>query len=382
MSALLIELPSPHLPSPDAHWQKWLNYGLHWASMVGRHSVVEPTSAIARGSVAGLSDEASRILTLHAYREIGPGPRWQALYAATWPAYRRWYAREGLAARPSLDECRRALVHHLPELIPTWERLCRLTGDDPVAARMLSMWGLPAFDVGCSQVLIPGEQPILIRNYDYDQALFEGVIASTNYSGHRRVLGTSDMLWGLLDGMNEDGLAISLTFGGRAGGGEGFGIPIVMRYLLETFATVEQGVSALQRIPVAQSYNVALVDTTGNHATVFVAPEQPAVVSQLEATTNHRLSQVEYPATAARFNSVGRLTRLDQLRGDDASGERLVAAMLQPPLRNDRFDIGFGTLYTAEYEPAAGAATWHWPGTSWTRRFDDPDGVRTVNVAP
>ena len=324
---------------------------------------------------------ARRILTLHAYRETTPGPRWQALYAATWPAYRRWYTREGLAARPSLGECRRALVQHLPELVPTWERLCRLTGDDPVAARMLSMWGLPAFAVGCSQVIVPGEQPTLIRNYDYDQALFEGVIASTNYSGHRRVLGTSDMLWGLLDGMNDDGLAISLTFGGRPGGGEGFGIPIVMRYLLETCATVDQGVRALRRIPVAQSYNVALVDTTGSHATVFVAPEQAAVVSRLEATTNHRLSRVEHPATAARFNSVGRITRLEQLRGDDASGERLVAAMLQPPLRNDQFDVGFGTLYTAKYEPAAATATWYWPETSWTRRFDDRDAVRTVELA-
>ena len=105
------------------------------------------------------------------------------------------------------------------------------------------------------------------------------------------------------------------------------------------------------------------------------------MVSRLEATTNHRLSRVEHPATAARFNSVGRLTRLEQLRGDDASGERLVAAMLQPPLRNDQFDVGFGTLYTAKYEPAAGTATWYWPETSWTRRFDDPDGVRTVDLA-
>ena len=381
MSALLTELRSPHLPSPDARWQEWLDYGLLWASMVERHPMVEPASPIVAGAPARRADEASRILTLHAYRETTPGPRWQALYAATWPAYRRWYTREGLAARPSLGECRRALVQHLPELVPTWERLCRLTGDDPVAARMLSMWGPPAFAVGCSQVLIPGEQPTLIRNYDYDQALFEGVIASTNYSGHRRVLGTSDMLWGLLDGMNEDGLAISLTFGGRPGGGEGFGIPIVMRYLLETCATVEQGVSALRRIPVAQSYNVAMVDTTGSHATVFVAPEQPAVVSRLEATTNHRLSRVEHPATAARFNSVGRLTRLEQLRGDDASGERLVAAMLQPPLRNNQFDVGFGTLYTAKYEPAAATATWYWPETSWTRRFDDRDAVRTVDLA-
>jgi predicted choloylglycine hydrolase len=246
---------------------------------------------------------------------------------------------------------------------------------------MLSMWGLPPFATGCSQVVLPGEQPVLIRNYDYDQSLFEAVIASTNYSGHRRVLGTSDLLWGLLDGMNEDGLAISLTFGGRPGAGEGFGIPIVLRYVLETCATVEQAISALRRIPVAQSYNVALVDTTGRHATVFVAPGQDAVVSPLNATTNHRLNQVEHPAAAARINSVGRLARLNQLRADDASGERLLAAMLQPPLRNDQFEIGFGTLYTVQYEPAAGTATWYWPETSWTRGFDSRDDVRTVNLA-
>lgn len=381
MSALLTELASPHLPSTGAPWQEWLDYGLLWAAVDGPHPWVE-SAASGRGSAAGHAGEASRSLTLHAYRETTPGPRWQALHAATWPAYRRWYTREGLAARPSLDECRSALAHHLPELIPTWERLCHLAGDDPVAARMLSMWGLPAFSVGCSQMVIPGEQPILVRNYDYDQALFEGVIASTNYSGQRRVLGTSDMLWGLLDGMNEDGLAVSLTFGGRPGGGEGFGIPIVLRYVLETCATVEHAVSALRRIPVAQSYNVALVDTTGRHATVFVAPEQPAIVSRRETTTNHRLDLVEHPATAARFNSVGRLTRLDKLRADRAPGERVVSAMLRPPLRNDEFEIGFGTLYTASYEPAAGTATWHWPGTSWTRRFNDPDGVRTVELVP
>jgi predicted choloylglycine hydrolase len=382
MSALLTPAPCPTLPSADARWQDWVTYGLRWAS------VPEPTSGLIRAwavkwpPAVEVCKITSRSLNLHAYREAQPGPRWRALYNATWPAYRRWYAQDGLAARPSLDECRRALSQHLPELIPTWEQLCRLVGDDSVAARMLSMWRLPPFAVGCSQVVVPGEQPVLLRNYDYDQALFEGVVASTNYSGHRRVLGTSDLLWGLLDGMNEDGLAISLTFGGRPGSGEGFGIPIVLRYVLETCATVEQAVSALRRIPVAQSYNVALVDTTGNHATVFVAPDQPAVVSQRDATTNHRLNQVEYPTAAARFNSVGRLTRLDQLRADNASAEQLVAAMLQPPLRNDQFEIGFGTLYTVKYEPAAGTATWHWPETSWTRRFDHPDDVRTVTLAP
>jgi len=38
-------------------------------------------------------------------------------------------------------------------------------------------------------------------------------------------MGMSDCLWGLLDGVNGDGLCASLTFGGRRIVGVGFGIP-------------------------------------------------------------------------------------------------------------------------------------------------------------
>ena len=50
----------------------------------------------------------------------------------------------------------------------------------------------------------------------------------------------SDCLWGLLDGMNDAGLAVSLTFGGRPVLGDGFGIPLVMRYVLETCEDVAE----------------------------------------------------------------------------------------------------------------------------------------------
>ena len=70
-----------------------------------------------------------------------------------------------------------------------------------------------------------------------------------------------------------------------------------------------------------------------------------------------------------------------RIRTGATSHGQLVAAMLSPPIRNDQFEAGFGTLYTAEYQPAAGTATWHWPETSWTRGFDDPDDVREVRLA-
>ena len=149
MNTLQKSCAPPSLPSPDSHWREWLAYGLSWAS------AIMPTRAPWQAPAV----DPGRTMTLHSYREAEPGPRWQALYDATWPGYRSWYTREGLAARPSLDECRAKLSEHLPELVPTWERLCELSGNDPVAARMLSMWRLPAFAVGCSQVVLPGEKP-------------------------------------------------------------------------------------------------------------------------------------------------------------------------------------------------------------------------------
>ena len=59
-----------------------------------------------------------------------------------------------------------------------------------------------------------------------------------------------DCLWGLLDGVNDAGIAVSLTFGGRPNVGTGFGIPIVLRYVLQASESIDAAVDALTRIPV------------------------------------------------------------------------------------------------------------------------------------
>ena len=96
---------------------------------------------------------------------------------------------------------------------------------------------------------------MLVRNYDYAPSRMEGIIWSTRLT-ERRVIGMSDCLWGLLDGMNDAGLAVSLTFGGRRVLGDGFGIPIVVRYLLETCDDVASAREALARLPYALAHNL------------------------------------------------------------------------------------------------------------------------------
>ena len=316
-------------------------------------------------------------MTLYGITETLPGPRWQALFDATWPAYRSWYLREGEQARPSLAEAQRTLRRHLPELVETWESLVELSGDDDVAARFLTLWKPPTFLPACSQAVLTAPEPALARNYDYSPDLFECVVYSSAFTG-RRVIGTSDCLWGLLDGMNDAGLAISLAFGGRRGAGDGFAIPLVVRYLLETADTVDDAIRRLHGLPVNMSYNLTMVDATGTPATVFVAPGRDPEVSACPVATNHRGRTPEDLAHARAFRSVERQQHLLGLLDTAPDPTELARALLEFPMRQTAYARAFGTLYTVLYRPQLGYVDYLWPDSSWRRRFDSPDQVRTV----
>ncbi len=316
-------------------------------------------------------------VTVYGINEPTPGWRWKALFDATWPAYRAWYLSEGEAARPDLATATAQLARHMPELMPTYRRLVELAGGDDVAARMLTMWNAPAFLPACSQAVVTGPTPALCRNYDYSPDLWECTVYSSAFSG-RRVIGTGDCLWGLLDGMNDAGLAVSLTFGGRPGAGPGFAIPIVVRYLLEVASTVQQARELLRTIPIAMSYNLTMVDASGDACTAFVAPGQPPEFSATPVATNHHGVVPEYPQRAASLRSVPRLDRLTDLVTQDPSPDDLARAFVSDPLYNREYSGAFGTLYTALYRPTEGTVDYVWPDGTWRRRFDDPDATRTV----
>ncbi len=323
-----------------------------------------------------------RWLRLRALDVAAPGGerQWRLLYHEVWPAYRAWFCRPGGQTRPSLDEARHRLRVHMPELVPTWERLTHLAGRDETTARMLAMYNPPPFLSGCSQAALGTLRPGLVRNYDYDEQLFEGVVMGSRFGGHR-VVGTSDQLWGLLDGMNDEGLAISLAFGGRRAVGDGFGIPIVLRYVLETCATLVEARACLARLPVQMSYNVLVVDREGRALTAFVNPDRAAEFSDAPATTNHQ-GRVEWPEHDRLTGSVARAARLRALlaaRPDHPDG--VVAAFLRPPLRSTNYRLGTGTLYTAHYQPERARVTYHWPGSSWSHSLDDlVDGTHVATL--
>src|SRR6516162_5724170 len=68
------------------------------------------------------------------------------------------------------------------------------------------------------------------------------------------------------------GLVVSLASAGRPDGAAGFGIPLVVRYLLETAVTMKEAVDALGRVPVNIAYNLTMLDRRSDVATAFVRP--------------------------------------------------------------------------------------------------------------
>lgn len=312
-----------------------------------------------------------KTLVFRTVLEAAPGAKWRSLFDYHWPAYESWYLAEGERERPGYLACYNALRRHMPELLDTYRALCELAGGGDLASRFLSLYQPPPYITGCSQAVLsrPGAT-LLARNYDYPPELCEGTILYTHWNA-RRVIAMSDCLWGVLDGMNDRGLAVSLAFGGRQVVGEGFGAPVILRYLLEFCDTVPEAAEVLSRVPTHMAYNITVADAAGRYVTAMIAPDRRASIRRVPVATNHQ-KRIEWYAHALASETLIRERQLSILVDDEAtSEERLVAAFSAPPLFRHDYRRGLGTVYTAFYRPREGRACFHWPGMNLDLSFDD-----------
>lgn len=249
--------------------------------------------------------------------------------------------------------------------------IMELSGGGDLEARFLSHWCPPPYMTACSQLAwnkVPNNY-FLIRNYDYSPKLFEGVQLYTQWK--KKVIGISDGLWGLLDGMNEDGLIISLTFGGRRAVGEGFGIPLIMRYALETCSTTQEAISVFKRVPSHMSYNITIIDHQGKYSTLFVSPDRETTVLDYPIGTNHQ-GNIDWEGYAVLTETRERLAYLETcLYNPIETKESLLRKFLYKPLYSQKFEKSFGTLYTAVYNSSEKNCQIHWPEKSITQSFEN-----------
>ncbi|MFA9421174.1 MAG: C45 family autoproteolytic acyltransferase/hydrolase [Gammaproteobacteria bacterium] len=302
--------------------------------------------------------------------EGNPGSVWQREFQTLWPAYRQWFLRDGESDRPTYLESVQALEKFMPELIPTYETMVELAGGGDHAARFLAQYCPPPLFRGCSQAVYIEDEPVLVRNYDYSPYVFDGLLMRSHFD-QRAVIAMIDCMSGVLDGMNEDGLAVSMSFGGREEFGTGFGITILLRYILEYATNVKEAIELVKDIPVHGAYNVTLLDRNANYATLTIAADETTRVTDAAIATNQQQGgswpkYQERVQTALRFEY---LTDVVNLRAHNV--DSFARQFLQPPLYNTEFAKGFGTLYTAAYYPSRGECQILWPHNTWQFSFHD-----------
>jgi predicted choloylglycine hydrolase len=296
-------------------------------------------------------------------REARPGADWAARFATGRDEALAWYLGQGRSAAPGPARCRAALQRHMPELLAAYDEACALVGDDPLAHCAISHWRPAPSAGGCTQAVWLGDGgPALLRNYDFAPGAVSERFESTAWFG-REVICKAQRPWGgCLDGMNAAGLVASLTAGGGGDLGAGFSILLVLRYLLETCATVEQGIAALRRLPLAQSQNVTLLDRGGAYATLFLGPGRAPGLSRLPACANHQEMPLEAHGSAARQATV-----LAALAEPGMTLGALAARFRAAPLLSR--DPAWLTVYGAVYRPAEGRVDYVWPGRTVSQRL-------------
>lgn len=308
------------------------------------------------------------LVSLKSVEEDKVGKKWQECFEKSWPHYKHWYVQEGFKARPGYLTCLEQLELHMPEMLPIYEQVVHYAGGSDLVARFLSMYNPPVFMSGCTQVAWNKPPYSLIRNYDYNPKWFEGNVFKTNWL--KPVIGTSDCNWGLLDGMNAEGLAISLTFGGRNTAANGFGIPLIMRYVLETCSSTDEAVACLKRVPSHMSYNITVLDKNGNYKTVYLAPNVLPVVDNEMVATNHQhaiewLAYEELTATRERKFFLDGIVQIPEITRDQIRDN-----FLNPPLYNKDVHKNFVTLYGVQYDLENLSATYFWPRRMMKQSFD------------
>ena len=176
-----------------------------------------------------------------------------------------------------------------------------------------------------------------------------------------QVIASTDCLWGVLDGMNEHGLSVSLAFGGKGVTTEGFGIPLILRYLLEFCTTVDEAVKALCRIPSHMAYNITLLDAYGQVRTVELSPFCSPQISYKPFAVNHQgdFALTNYAMFSRSYERQQFI--IGKLQDPMSSVESFANAFEYSPLFASNYTQGFGTLYTAIYNPQLRAMEYRWP---------------------
>lgn len=231
---------------------------------------------------------------------------------------------------------------------------------------------------GCSQMAvlpsITSDNHVMVaRNYDMSEKIDEMKMCTTRIKGRYAHIGSSMILFGRGDGMNEHGLVVSQSSAGMPVGAlpmmrkpkvTGLQFWAVIRTVLEQCRTVDEALTLVIEMPISYNINMILADRDGKAALVETLDGRKAVKKidskspeQFLCATNHLvLPELKDMEPMKMKNSAARYELINDAlsRGQDISKEELknlLSRKYPEGLACSYYDDMFGTLRSMVFDP-------------------------------
>ncbi len=223
--------------------------------------------------------------------------------------------------------------------------------------------GIGAFTTegGCSEfATFNGSDIVFGRNYDFyykfkDFTESYVTLPEDAYSS----LGHSDIFVGREDGLNENGLAVAISFVGPTRVEPGVNFPIAVRCVLDKCSNVEEAVKILLNTKFSTTNNYLLADREGRMGVVEASPGKVKVRGRATGqsylvATNHfvhpEMLEMEDkarrdPTTLSRYSAIS--TALEQQHGQiDVGAAQKILSSHDGSVCSHMEDMQLGTLWS------------------------------------
>lgn len=203
---------------------------------------------------------------------------------------------------------------------------------------------------GCS---IYARDNFFLRNYDYHPKTYEGryMLYEPSDQGYATI-GVSQKITGRCEGMNEKGLVMAYNFVNRRKPGNGFVCNMIGRIIIETCASVDEGVALLQEIPHRGSFNYVLFDQNTQEPMIVEASPRGVRVRTGSICTNHfehfKEENRNYLVDSKRRKKV-----IEKNAKHKNDAENMFALFNDPEkgVFSDLYNSWAGTIHTSAYFP-------------------------------
>lgn len=241
----------------------------------------------------------------------------------------------------------------------------------------------------CSHIaLLPSftaeKKPLLARNYEFSHEAEDFCMVKTKVKGKYAHIGTSVLHFGRDEGLNEHGLAVTMSSCGfpvgalpymRAPKLNGLQFWAVTRALLENCKDVKEALDYIEGMPIAYNLNLILLDKAGNSALVETLDGKKAVKKinidseeQVLYATNHAvLPELKWMEPKVMVHSERRYEYIkNQLTGTKHITQEQLKKMLLRKYPDGLccyyFEEFFGTTKSMVISPLDGTIALCWGG--------------------